>query len=117
MFSRRFNTATAESLTPPAVAIGNASALALDADWLYTRVYANDILLGEQIADLCFPIPESLRDETVHLKIERYTSVAPLLGRVSDTVPQTNDTKQTSLTRWFPKNQLDCGVRGLRLLK
>ena len=89
----------------------NAHTLVLDCCDLYTRVYLGGIRLDKQPGWDRFAIPEIRRGCRLVLRIEQFTSIAPVLGRYETVITSPGESKT-----WFPHKYEKCGIEALSLL-
>ncbi|MBQ3178054.1 MAG: hypothetical protein IJB52_09560 [Clostridia bacterium] len=85
--------------------------LALECSDLYTRVYLGGIRLEKQPSWDRFTIPEIQRGRKLVLRIEQFTSIAPVLGRYESIILGPGDSKG-----WFPHKYEKCGIESLTLI-
>lgn len=85
--------------------------LALECCDLYTRVYLGGIRLEKQPGWDRFIIPEIRRGRTLVLRIEQFTSIAPILGQFENVVTAPGESKT-----WFPHKYEKCGIESLTLI-
>ena len=57
-----------------------------DSSDLYTRVYVNDQYLGARLSGYSWKIPIKYLGKTVRLRIEQYTTIAPMFGRTFEAI-------------------------------
>ena len=86
----------------------SANAIRLSGTKLYTRVYAGDILLGEAIAPPYVFDIRSFRGQTVLLRLQQHSSMAPMFGD-SDQFPR----KGNMYKKRIPDSALLFGLDGL----
>ncbi|MBE6615876.1 MAG: hypothetical protein E7631_11310 [Ruminococcaceae bacterium] len=89
----------------------NVHTLSLECCDLYTRVYLGGIRLEKQPGWNRFTIPEIQRGRTLVLRIEQFTSIAPVLGRYESIITGPGDSKA-----WFPRKYEKCGIESLTLI-
>ena len=89
----------------------DAHTLALECCDLYTRVYLGGIRLEKQPGWDRFIIPEIRRGRTLVLRIEQFTSIAPILGRFENVITAPGESKT-----WFPHKYEKCGIESLTLI-
>ncbi|MBR4961360.1 MAG: hypothetical protein IKY52_10720 [Clostridia bacterium] len=82
-----------------------ADRLALSCCDLYTRVYVGGIRLDKEPGWDRWRIPEIFRGRKLALRIEQYTSIAPIFGRFEDIHPEPG-----SYSGWFPRQYEKCGI-------
>lgn len=66
---------------------------------------------GRITLETVLEIPEILCGNTVVLRIEQFTSIAPILGRYEDILTGPEDSKA-----WFPHMYEKCGIEALTLI-
>lgn len=94
-----------------------AEALLLDVCGLYTRVSLNGVPLGGCLRDFVYPIPPVFRGGNAVVRIEEFTSIAPVFGRREDVVAKGDGEAWTPLERWFPYLYEAVGVKDMRFVK
>lgn len=91
--------------------------LALGTSGLYTRVYMNGLPLGGKISGFVWDIPAHVRGSSVLMRIEQYTTIAPVFGRAADVIARGDSEKWTSLDNLFPRKYERCGIEFVRFVK
>ena len=95
----------------------DAEALVPDVCGLYTRVSLNGVLLGGCLRDFVYPIPPVFRGSNAVVKIEEFTSIAPIFGRREDVVAKGDGEAWTPLAQWFPYRYKAVGVKDMRFVR
>ena len=94
-----------------------AEALMLDVCGLYTRVSLDGVSLGGCLRDFVYAIPPVFRGSNAVVRIEEFTSIAPVFGRREDVVAKGDGVSWTPLERWFPYQYKAVGVKDMRFVK
>ncbi|MBR5444590.1 MAG: hypothetical protein IKV57_00610 [Clostridia bacterium] len=87
----------------------DAVSLALSCCDLYTRVYIGGIRLDKEPGWDRWLLPDVFRGRKMVLRIEQYTSIAPVLGRYEDIRPEPGFSPM-----WFPRHYEKCGIEDMR---
>lgn len=84
---------------------------------LFTRIYLNGVFAGESLAECRFEIPERLAGHETALRIEQFTTIAPVFGRRGEAYAPGEGLNWVNLDTYFPGTYEKCGVGKIRFTK
>ena len=89
-------------------------AIEMDGADLYMRLYVNNRYLGARMAGYRWEIPKEYQGQTVRFRMEQYTTIAPMFGRITDAVNKEDfDWNWLKTKDVFPK----AGISDMRFIK
>lgn len=91
--------------------------LSLDTCGLYTRVFVNGLYIeGKMWKPYVWKIPNQYCNSKIKLRIEQYTSIAPIFGRADDVAKHSvNAHKWPGVYNWFPKKYKESGIKDIKI--
>lgn len=84
---------------------------------LYTRLYIDGEYLGGKFSGYIWDIPEKYQGKKVRIRIEQYTSIAPMLGRARDVIKDGDGEWWAPIEKWFGGRYAALGIEKLEFVK